>query len=106
MNPAGLARTKTREGSHAGGDHDTLLHLIADKERELDAMIAHARGEAEAMVRHARGAADALVRQAREQVAEMTQEHERQIASESARMHQEAMAKASHEVETLRRRAR
>ncbi len=93
---------------HAGDSsetHHNPLRLIAEKERELDALASASRAEAEAIAVKARTEAEALLRGAREQAARLGREHEALLAEEAARLGGEAEDGARAQVEELRRRA-
>lgn len=94
-----------KAGGHAGdhGANDNLLHLIAAKEKELEGLVSAARVEAAAIISHARVEAEAMVREAREQAGHLARENEQRVAGEVARIQSEADARATKEIETLRR---
>lgn len=88
---------------HAGDD--TLLHLIARKERELEALLTAARTEAGSIDAKARSEAEQMLSDARAQAAATSREQEQRVAGEVARINGELQARAAREVETLRRHA-
>jgi vacuolar-type H+-ATPase subunit H len=97
-----------QKASGHGHDHhadENLLHLIAEKERALEAQLAATRTEAAALLEQARAQAEQIRERARSEAAAAAREQERRVAAEVARIQEELTAQGRGEVETLRRQA-
>jgi vacuolar-type H+-ATPase subunit H len=98
-----------QKSSSRGHDHhadDNLLHLIAEKERALEAQLAAARAEAAALLESARAQAEQIRERARGGAAAATREQEQRVATEVARVQEQLTAQGRREVESLQRRAK
>lgn len=94
-----------REDRHHPREEENVLHLIAEKERELEQVVQRAREEAAALLESARKQADEIKRRAREDAAALAAEYARRAEQESQRIAADVVARARREAETLRARA-
>ena len=98
-----------KSSSHGHGhDHrtdETLLHLIADKERALEARLTAAKVEAATLLEQARTHAEQIRERARGQAATAVREQEQRVAADMARIQDELTGKGRREVETLKKQA-
>src|SRR3970040_1081459 len=86
-------------------DGEDVLRLIAQKERELEAMVARAREEAARLVEQARREVEAQLQKAREEAARVAEEYEARAQAEAREISEEVVGRARTEAEALRRRA-
>jgi vacuolar-type H+-ATPase subunit H len=96
-----------QKSSH-GHDHhadDNLLHLIAEKERALEAQLAAARTQAASLVEQARAEAARIQEHARQAASAAAREQEQRVAADIARIQDELTARGRRDVETLRKQA-
>ncbi len=102
-----MGAEKSARGGH-GRDHRTdenLLHLIADKERALEAQLTAAKADAASLVAQARAEAEKIQNKARDTAEAAAREQEQRVAAEVARIQNELTSRGTREVETLRRQA-
>jgi vacuolar-type H+-ATPase subunit H len=102
-----MGAKKSARGGHEH-DHRTdenLLHLIADKERALEAQLTAAKADAASLVAQARAEAEKIQNKARDTAAAAAREQEQRVAAEVARIQNELTSRGTREVETLRRQA-
>ncbi len=95
---------KSGQSEHHPGD-DNLLHLIAKKERELEALLTAARSEAATLDRQAGAEAEQILNEARSRAAAASREHDQRVAAEVARITDDFQARAAKDVESLRKQA-
>ncbi len=96
-----------KSASH-GHDHRTdenLLHLIAERERVLEAQLTAAKADAASLVAQARAEAEKIQSKARDAAEAAAREQEQRVAAEVARIQNELTSRGTREVETLRRQA-
>ncbi len=86
-------------------DGEDVLRLIAEKERELEAMVARARDEGARLLEAARREASAQAQQARDEAAKIAQEYEARAAAEAKEISAEVVGRARTEADALKRRA-
>src|SRR3990172_9321800 len=86
-------------------DGEDVLRRIAQKERELEAMVARAREEAAGLVEQARREVEAQLQKARDEAARVAQEYEARAQAEAREMSEQVVGRARTEAEALRRRA-
>jgi len=97
-----------QKSSSHGHDHrtdDNLLHLIADKERALEAQLTAAKAEAATLLEQARTHAEQIRERAGGQAATAAREQEQRVAADVARIQDELAGKGHREVETLKKQA-
>jgi len=88
-----------------GRNGEEVLRLIAQKERELEAMVARAREEAARLIEIARRDAAARAQQAREEAAKIAQEYQARADARTQGLTDQVVGRARGEAEALRQRA-
>ncbi len=97
-----------QKSSSHGHDHrtdDNLLHLIAERERALEAQLAAAKAEAATLLEQARTHAEQIRERARSQVTAAAREQEQRVTVDVARIQDELTSQSRRDVETLKRQA-
>lgn len=91
-------------GKHEPSD-DNLLHVIAAKEKELEAKVAQAKADAQRIVEEAQRHADVARDQARREAAELAARTQTGIAREAETLTSQRLAEAQDAARQVRSRA-